>query len=349
MSPRRASILLPWNHDVNPERLRQAPNIAIVGSSSPIGKELRETLDSAVFPVGRLSLVETEEYAGLLQEFAGEIRITQIISPETFQDIDIAFFACSPEIIGAYAASGSAFPDLTIDLTQTGREGILFLRGVSDASLLQGPGYYINPHPATIALGRVLARIRSAFHLESLSITILDPASERGLAGVNELQEQTVELLNFQPVESKMFGGQLAFNLLAEIETARRTETLVRQQLSKVLGEGLPPIGIAAIQAPVFHSHAFSVFLELKEKPTAEEIAASLREGSGVTVHGEGGLSPSPVTVVGSDVVHVVRVASDPAQQGSCFLWVVSDNLRIAASNALQMAESLMLAPASPH
>ena len=74
MSPPRESILLRWNHVVNPERLRQAPNIAIVGSSSPLGKELRETLDSAGFPAGRLSLLETEEYAGLLQEFSAEIR-----------------------------------------------------------------------------------------------------------------------------------------------------------------------------------------------------------------------------------------------------------------------------------
>src|SRR5262245_433285 len=183
MCPPRESILLRWNHVVNPERLRQAPNIAIVGSSSPLGKELRETLDSAGFPVGRLSLLETEEYAGLLQEFAGEIRITQIVSPEAFTDTDIAFFVCSPEIIQEYAASGSPFPELTIDLTQTGRKGTLFLKGVSDPSRLQGAVYYINPHPATIALGRVLARLRSKFQMESASITILEPASERGSAG----------------------------------------------------------------------------------------------------------------------------------------------------------------------
>ena len=29
---------------MNPERLRQAPNVAIVGSSSPLGKELRELI-----------------------------------------------------------------------------------------------------------------------------------------------------------------------------------------------------------------------------------------------------------------------------------------------------------------
>jgi aspartate-semialdehyde dehydrogenase len=331
---------------VNPERLRHAPNIAIVGSSSPLGKELRDTLEGSDFPAGKIALLETEEYVGLLQEFAGEIQITQILSPEAFSDTDIAFFACSPDIMRAYASTGSPFPERTIDLTQTDRPGILFLNGVSDPALLRGAEYCLNPHPAAIALGRVLARILAVFPVESVAVTLLDPASERGAAGVDELQEQTVGLLNFQGVESKTFSGQLAFNLLAEIPTARRTEELIRRQLATVFGPGLPPIGVVAIQAPVFHSQAFSVFLKLKESPSLGQLADSLRGATnGVTVHAEDGLSPSPVTVVGSDAVHVVRLAVDSEVSGSCFLWIVADNLRLAASNALRIAESLMLAP----
>jgi aspartate-semialdehyde dehydrogenase len=49
---------------VNPDRLRKAPNIAIVGSTSPVGKELKEMLEASEFPMGRFLLLETEEYAG---------------------------------------------------------------------------------------------------------------------------------------------------------------------------------------------------------------------------------------------------------------------------------------------
>src|SRR5437773_11760802 len=116
---------------MNRERLRKSPNIAIVGSTSLLGKELREMLEDGGFPMGRFALFETEEYAGLLQEFAGDIQITQVISPEALADIDIAFFTCSPEIMQSYVASGAQFPELTIDLTQTGQTGILFLHGIS--------------------------------------------------------------------------------------------------------------------------------------------------------------------------------------------------------------------------
>ena len=334
---------------MNPERLKKAPNISIVGSTSPIGKELRELIEGPDFPVGKLSLLETEEYAGLLQEFAGEIRITQIISPESFEDTDIAFFACSPEIIDAYAATGAPFPDLTIDLTQTGRNGALFLGGVTEASHLKPEGYYVNPHPASIALGRVLARIQSAFHTAAVSATVMEPVSERGAAGIDELQEQTVGLLNFQPIEHKIFPGQLAFNLLTEARFCGRVESLIRSQLATLLGKRMPPLAVAAVQVPVFHSHAVSVFIQLNEEVSLEQLRAALQAGgNAVIVHSDEGLTPSPVTVVGSDAIQVARIAADPGQPGCFFLWLVADNLRIAAGNALQIAESLMFAPAQP-
>src|SRR5438093_13327794 len=148
----------------------------------------------------------------------------QVIATQALQDMDIAFFTCSPEIMQSYVASGAQFPELTIDLTQTGQTGILFLDGVSGASVLRRKGYYVNPHPAAIVLGRVLSDLHNSFAVQSAAVTVLEPASERGNAGVDELQEQTVNLLNFQKVENKIFQGQLAFTVLPEPEVAARQE-----------------------------------------------------------------------------------------------------------------------------
>jgi hypothetical protein len=166
---------------MDPKRLRKAPNIAIVGSTSLLGKELREMLESRALPIGRLALLETEEYAGLLQEFAGEIQITQVISPQTFEDIDIVFFTCGPEIMHSYVASGARFPDLAIDLTQAGPEGTVYLHGISDQRLLRSHGYFVNPHPAAIVIGRVLSYLHSVFALEGADITILEPSKRKSL------------------------------------------------------------------------------------------------------------------------------------------------------------------------
>src|SRR5215831_18578961 len=221
---------------MNEDRLRRSPNVGIIGSSSLLGKELREMIEEGGFPLGRLILLETEEYAGLLQEFAGDIQITQIISPEALEDVDIAFFTCGPEIMQSFVSSGAAFPELTIDLTQSGRNGTLFLSGVSDPAQLAPRGYFLNPHPATIVIARVLSRLNHSFGLRSAAITVLEPASERGNAGVDELQEQTVNLLNFQNVDYKIFGGQLSFNILPEVANAQRTEDRISEQLVLLMG-----------------------------------------------------------------------------------------------------------------
>jgi aspartate-semialdehyde dehydrogenase len=306
---------------------------------------LKELLEDSEFPLGRLVLLETEEYAGLLQEFAGDIRITQIVSPDAFDDVDIAFFACSPEIIESYAASGSPFPELTIDLTQTGREGTLFLSGVSDARVLKPTGYFINPHPAAIVLARVLARLHRAFGVQSSRVTILEPASERGVNGVDELQEQTVSLLNFQQLGSRVFKGQLAFNLLPEVASSQRKEQLLGTQLRRLLQSEIPMPGAMIVQAPVFHSHAFSLFVDLISQPAIEEVIADLQNAAGIVLHLEDDAT-SPVSVIGTDNIHIGRLAADRNFAGSFTFWLVADNLRLAAANAIQTAEHIMFAPA---
>jgi len=325
---------------MNEQRLRKAPHIAIIGSTSPVGKELRQMIEDAGFPMGRLALLETEEYAGLLQEFAGEIQITQVISPRSFEDVDIAFFACSPEIMQSYIASGATFPELTIDLTQAGADGTVYLHGISDSRLLKSKGYFVNPHPAAIVLARVLSGLHNTFGLQTAAVTMLEPASERGNAGVDELQEQTVNLLNFQQLESKVFAGQLAFNVLPEREAAERAEKRILEHLTAILGKTFPKPMITAVQAPVFHSHAFSLFVHLLAAPSAVDLAVEL-ERAGVSLDAHA----SQVSVVGKDTVHA-GIRADANHQGAYSLWLVADNMRIAASNAIQTAEHIMLAPA---
>jgi len=341
---------------VNLDRLQRAPNIAIVGSTSPVGKELKDLVQESGIPFGNVNLIDTEEYAGLLQEFAGQIQITQVISPSAFDNVDIAFFACSPAIMRSFIASGARLPEVSIDLTQTGREGTLFLNGLTSLSLLtsigsaQGPAYFVSPHPSVIALARILSGLQRSFPIESVSVAILEPASERGAAAIEELQEQTVRLLNFQPAESKFFKGQIAFNLLPETEAASGTESLIRTQLAAILGASIPSPNLMMIQAPVFHAESFSLFVRFASAtPTLDEVRRCLMEtGGGVIVNDSPAEAPSPVSVVGSDKVHIGRISQDPVSPTSYSLWITADNLRIAASNALGIAESIMLSAATP-
>jgi len=336
------------------DRLSRAPNLAIIGSSSPVGKELKDLIQESNLPLGKVKLLDTEGYDGLLQEFAGQIEVTQIVSPAALEDTDIAFFACGPEIMNSYAASGVAFPAVSIDLTQTGRPGTIFLKGLSNSSLVRmvrDSGYFINPHPAVIVLANILDALNRKFKVASSTVTILEPASERGAAAIEELQEQTVRLLNFQSVGSKQFKGQIAFNLLPETGAAVMTEGLVRRQLAAILKDSMPVPALMTIQAPVFHSEAFSMFVRFADTPiapTSEDIRKCLMDSkASLVVNEDPEDAPSPVSVIGSDAIHVGRIAGDPHDPSLFSFWMTADNLRIAAANALGIAESIVLAAAT--
>jgi aspartate-semialdehyde dehydrogenase len=237
----------------------------------------------------------------------------------------------------AYVESGARFPELTIDLTQAGLNGTVYLEGISSPRTLKPRGYFVNPHPATIVIARTLSRLHNKYGLQGAAVTILEPASERGNAGVDELQEQTVSLLNFHQLTSKVFDGQLAFNILPEQGASEKTENRIMEQLSGLIGDAFPKPLITAAQVPVFHSHVYSLFVDLVATPSVVDLAALLDRGTDL---------PSPVGVVGTDKIHVGRIRGDANTPGAYAIWLFADNLRVAASNAIQTAEHIVCAPA---
>jgi aspartate-semialdehyde dehydrogenase len=50
--------------------------------------------------------------------------------------------------------------------------------------------------------------------------------------------------------------------------------------------------------------------------------------------------------VIGAEQIHIGRISADTDHPGSFAMWIVADNLRLAAANAIQTAERIVFAPA---
>ena len=78
-----------------------------------------------------------------------------------------------------------------------------------------------------------------------------EPASERGQKGMDELHEQTVNLLSFQPLPKKVFDVQIAFNMVsrygeeAKPSLAGVQERIVRDYKS-IAGDAPMPFHISS-------------------------------------------------------------------------------------------------------
>ena len=70
-------------------------------------------------------------------------------------------------------------------------------------------------HPAATAIALMFSNLPHP--LRHSVIQIFEPASERGQAGIHELQQQSTGLLSFRQLEKKVFDAQLGFDMLAQI------------------------------------------------------------------------------------------------------------------------------------
>ena len=115
-------------------------------------------------------------------------------------------------------------------------------------------------------------------------VHVFEPASERGQNGLDELQQQTVGVLSFQKLKTDVFDTQLAFNMLARygeeaLEPLEGIEQRVEKHLASLLTDwpGVPMPSLRVIQAPVFHGHSISVWVEFEENPGADALEKILR------------------------------------------------------------------------
>jgi aspartate-semialdehyde dehydrogenase len=186
--------------------------------------------------------------------------------------------------------------------------------------------------------------------LARLVITFFQPVSERGQAGVEELESQTVKLLSFQPMPQEVFDTQVAFNLLdrwgaASKERLSDARAALARDVQSYLAGRLPMPAMTLVQAPVFYAHAFAAYAEFVQ-PVEPDSLADRIEAAGCKAAGKGPGSdeqaPSNLAVAGEEKPWIGRPERDPSTDRGYWFWGAADNLRVASANALRIAERLL-------
>lgn len=324
-------------------------HVAVVGASSLRGKEVKDILEQRSFPTRRLSLLDEEELLGQLTEFQGEPTLIRSIDRNSFQGVDFAFFTGSPSFTQSCwklaEREGCRMIDLTGALEQQCPEAPV-AGPLATGELPAGDGkIFVVAHPAALAIGCVLRRVAARCPLARAIVHVFEPASERGSAGVAELHQQTVSLLSFKQAPQKVFGSQLAFNLLAVCGEESRpslaeVEQRVVRHVERLLGGRAPQPSLRVAQSAVFHAHSFSFYLELEEPRDAREIEQAL-SGEGFDLRRGAEEAPSATGAASSSDILVGDIRSDRACPRGYWLWAAADNLRLAALNAVRIAEEL--------
>ena len=331
--------------------MASARNWGLVGSDSLMGREVRNLIAEGGLPVDLKLIAADAEKAGILTEQGGEPALIWGMDEQALRDAGVVFLAGTQESTDqALALIGDA--PVLVDLTHATED---HPRSCIRAPYVEPPGFrapedavHSIAHPAAIAIALILPRLHARFPIRRSLIHIFEPASERGMPGVEELQQQTVSLLSFKGMPKKIFDGQLSYNMLARYgeEAPVSLETLelrIERHLATLLSRAAPaPMpSLRLVQAPVFHGYSLSLWLEFVDNPGVEAVEAALA-GDHVDVRHSDLDPPSSVGMAGQDGIAVGAVTMDRNAGQACWCWLAADNLRLAAENAVAVGRQFL-------
>ena len=333
--------------------------IAIVGASTLVGRELKDTLSESPLAAANIVLLDEENVQGQLEQVGDEVTFVQTITEDAFEHIDFTFFCGGEDLTRRHwrdaLRAGSTVLDLSGALDQEagvvvrapwlGSGGL----GAETAEVDLFTPAVVPAHPAALALGLLLERLQQAAPVRIAFATLLEPASEFGRAALDELHQQTLSLLNFQGLPHDLYDTQVAYNMLSGLgETAKVSlaalEARIRRHYDALSGGHWPALALHVVHAPVFHGHTFSIAIEM-ERPVDITALEEALSGGHVDLVLEDTDSPSNLAATGQDDV-LVRIRPEmgernPSQVSRLWLWAASDNLRLNAQNAVQCALDL--------
>lgn len=336
-------------------------DIAIVGATGAVGQKIMDVLEKRNFPIGSIKLLSSKNSAGKKINFFNEEIIVEEATPESFTNVDIAFFSAGGSVSEALVPAAIEKGAVVIDNTSAYRMDAnvpLVVPEVNETDIKNHKGLIANPNCSTIQMVTALKPIQKAYGLNRIIVSTYQAVSGSGKKAVDELDKQTRNYVNREetkpevlPVAGDKRHYPIAFNALPQIDVFQENgytaeEMKMINETKKIMH--LPDVKVAAtcVRLPFFTSHAESIYIEIdKENINPTDIWKVLESQEGVVLEDDIQTQtyPTPLSAMDKDEVFVGRVRKDLDCDKGFHMWVVSDNLlKGAALNTVQIAESLI-------
>lgn len=327
-------------------------NIAIMGATGVVGREMLKILEERDFPVNNLRLLASERSVGLKLTFKEQDIPVELLTHDSFKGIDLVLSSPGASVSKVFTPSAVKAGAVVVDNTSAFRmepDVPLVVPEVNPHRIKEHKGIIANPNCSTIQMVVVLKPIYDAVGIKRIVVSTYQSVSGAGKKAMNALEKETRDLLNSLGIGTPTLPHQIAFNLIPQIDIF--LENFYTKEEMKMVNETrkimeAPDLKITAtcVRVPVFIGHSESVNIETEKKITREEAINILSKAPGVKVVDDVTKNeyPFPIMAAGKDEVFVGRIREDESIPNGLNLWIVADNLRKgAALNAVQIAELL--------
>ena len=336
-------------------KAKQSYTVAVVGATGAVGAEMIEILAERKFPVGVLKPLASYRSAGERVTFHDQEVVVRELTKDSFEGVDIALFSAGADISREFAPIAAKAGAVVIDNSSAWRMGKdvpLVVPEVNPADIAKHKGIIANPNCSTVQMVIALKPLHDRARIRRIVVTTFQSVSGTGKEAMDELLEQSQDLLSFKEPAPNVYPYQIAFNCLPHIDDFlpsgyTKEEMKLLNETRKIMGDDSIRVTATTVRVPVYVGHSESVNIETEKKLTANEARAILSEAPGVLLYDDPvhKIYPMPIDVAGKDEVFVGRIREDESIPNGLNLWIVADNLRKgAALNAIQIAEELIAA-----
>jgi aspartate-semialdehyde dehydrogenase len=328
-------------------------NVAIMGATGAVGQELLKLLEERNFPVKNLKLLASSRSAGKKMTFKGEELTIEELSHDSFAGVDIVLASAGGSLSAEFAPSAVKAGAVVVDNTSHFRldpEVPLVIPEINPEAIKTHKGIIANPNCTTAIAAVALWPLQKAFGLKKVIVSTYQAASGAGAPGMEELREQTAEVLKGNKADHKIFSHPLPFNVIPHIDSFQdngytREEMKVTWETRKIFGMPDLAVSCTAVRIPTFRAHAESIVVETEKTISPAEAKKVLEQAPGVEVVDDPAnlVYPMPLNSTGKWDVEVGRLRTNIVfgENGLEFFVCGDQILKGAALNAIQIAELL--------
>jgi len=330
-------------------------HVAVAGATGAVGNEMIQILEEQEFPVASLKLLASSRSVGKTLDFRGESLHVEELRDDSFEGVDIALFSAGAAASRQFAPAAAESGCVVIDNSSGWRmdpEVPLVVPEVNPHAVAdyRRKGIIANPNCSTIQMVVVLKPIYDAAGIERVVVSTYQAVSGTGKNAIEELTEQTRNLLTFQEVTAEVYPHRIAFNCFPHIGSFLENgyteeEMKMVHETHKIMEDPNIRVSATTVRIPVFYGHSEAVNIQTERKLSAKEARVLLFQAPGVRVmdNPDERIYPMPSEAAGINDTLVGRIREDISIENGLDLWIVADNIRKgAALNTVQIAELLI-------
>jgi aspartate-semialdehyde dehydrogenase len=238
-----------------------------------------------------------------------------------FNNLDIIFFCADTKTSLKWIPKINKKKVLIIDNSSAFRSNDnvpLIIPEINGNIILDSYGVVSNPNCCATLLCMVLYPLLQLSNIKRVDVSTYQSVSGAGIGGINELENQTIEVVKNEPITKKIFKSQIYGNCFShnteiDINTGYCEEELkICNETKKILSNNLE-ISATCIRIGVFTSHSESVKIVFENSVDEYDLRNALNNFKGVVIVDDriNNIFPEPINTSGKTDVFVGRIRKD--------------------------------------